>query len=380
MPPTADVLIVTATAVESRAVLAACASRSGQPARPIPLGDRVYHDLGSVDGRRAWLALCEMGAAGVGGALQSVQKAIATLSPAAVILAGIAFGVDERKQQIGDLLVSRQLFLYEPQRVGMSQPRMNQPGVDQPGVDQVIVRGDRPHASALLIDALRNAELHWPQDGATVRFGLLLSGEKLVDSTALRRRLLQLAPEVIGGEMEGAGLYVACADTKVDWIVVKAICDFADGNKAVDKDARQAIAARNAAAFVAHAVSFIPAVGGRHQGWTAPKPAPAVGNPDPNPGEDGGDRNRSHGNPPQRSERQRLHECIDKAFASEDELRTFCFEHFEPFYRNLRELDRRPYITRELIGHVTARAATEVLWRLLQARHPECARTDGESR
>ncbi len=341
MSPPADVLIVTATAVESRAVLAAFAQRSGQPARPVALGDRTYHDLGSVDGRRAFLALCEMGTAGVGASLQSVQKAIAALSPAAVILAGIAFGVDERKQQIGDLLVSRQLFLYEPQRVG---------------ADQVVVRGDRPHASARLIDALRNAELSWPQDGAPVRFGLLLSGEKLVDNSDYRRLLLQLSPDIIGGEMEGGGLYVACADAKVDWIVVKAICDFADGNKAVDKDARQAIAARNAAVFVAHALSFIPAV-------VSPVPPLA-----------GGDR-ADDAKPTGRSERQRLHECIDKAFANDEELRTFCADHFESFYRNLREMDRRSYITRELIGYVTARAETKALWQLLQARNPDCART-----
>ncbi|MFB3154300.1 MAG: NB-ARC domain-containing protein, partial [Candidatus Acidiferrales bacterium] len=65
-------------------------------------------------------------------------------------------------------------------------------------------------------------------------------------------------PEAIGGEMEGAGLYVSCHDENVDWILVKAICDWADGHKAEDKKARQQTAAHNAASFVLHALQFAP--------------------------------------------------------------------------------------------------------------------------
>ena len=56
--------------------------------------------------------------------------------------------------------------------------------------------------------------------------------------------------------MEGAGLYVACQDQKVDWMLVKGICDWADGHKAEDKEARQQTAAHNATAFVLHALQF----------------------------------------------------------------------------------------------------------------------------
>lgn len=57
--------------------------------------------------------------------------------------------------------------------------------------------------------------------------------------------------------MEGKGLYVACHHAKVDWIMVKAICDFADGQKAHEQAERQAFAARNAAAFVHYALQFV---------------------------------------------------------------------------------------------------------------------------
>lgn len=233
----ADLLVVTVTKVETRAVLVAFERATGHKARAVSIGERVYRDLGTLNGSRVFLALSEMGAGGLGASQQAVQKGIASLHPAAVIMVGIAFGMSEQKQSLGDILVSRQLMLYEMQRVGTSQ---------------LIPRGDRAHASSWLLDHLKSADLDWT--GAPVRFGLLVTGEKLVDSIDYRAQLQRLEREAIGGEMEGAGLYIACQDAKVDWVLVKAICDWADGSKSQDKEARQQRAAENSAAFVVHAL------------------------------------------------------------------------------------------------------------------------------
>lgn len=89
--------------------------------------------------------------------------------------------------------------------------------------------------------------LEWPK----LEFGQILTGEKLVDNLDYRNSLQQhYAPEAIGGEMEGSGLYVSAQQAKVDWIVVKAICDWGDGNKGHDKQARQILAAANAAKVI----------------------------------------------------------------------------------------------------------------------------------
>ena len=45
---------------------------------------------------------------------------------------------------------------------------------------------------------------------------------------------------------------------KVDWIVVKAICDFADGNKGAEKEERQKLAAKSAADFVVQTLQYAP--------------------------------------------------------------------------------------------------------------------------
>ncbi|WP_292996339.1 hypothetical protein [Nitrosomonas sp.] len=76
---TADVLIVTVTPVESRAVLQAFQQFTGNKAQSIAIGDRVYRDLGTVNGAKVFMALSEMGAVGLGAALQTVQKGISAL-------------------------------------------------------------------------------------------------------------------------------------------------------------------------------------------------------------------------------------------------------------------------------------------------------------
>jgi nucleoside phosphorylase len=78
----------------------------------------------------------------------------------------------------------------------------------------------------------------------------VLSGQKLVDNLDYRDSLKSLFPEAIGGEMEGTGLYVSAQAAKVDWLVVKAICDWGHKKNRAKKDEWQKLAARNAARVV----------------------------------------------------------------------------------------------------------------------------------
>jgi nucleoside phosphorylase len=234
-----DVLLVTVTDTETDALRATLQQRYGRAFENLFVGPKTYRKLGLLGGARTVLVRSEMGAVGLGSSLLTINAGIEALKPAAVIMLGIAFGVDSARQQIGDLLVSRQLMLYDLQRVG----------TDPSGAYQIRARGDRPAASPWLLDRFRAGSESW--NGAPVRFGLILSGEKLVDNHDFRTQLRQLESEAIGGEMEGAGLYVAAQNAKVDWIMVKAISDWGDGTKQHREDT-QLLAARNAAEFVFH--------------------------------------------------------------------------------------------------------------------------------
>jgi nucleoside phosphorylase/tetratricopeptide (TPR) repeat protein len=244
----ADVLIVTVTKVESQAVLEVFKKATGQDSKPMVLGDTIYRDLGTLNGTKVLMVRSEMGAGGLGAAQQTVYEGIEQLSPSAVIMVGIAFGIDHTKQAIGEILVSQHLRLYELQRVG----------TDKDGKPKITTRGARPDASPSLLSRFRSADDDWSDQKPRVRFGTILSGEKLVDNIDFRQQIHDLEPEAIGGEMEGAGLYTACQRRKVDWIMVKAVCDWADGHKDEKKDEYQQQAAHNAASFVLHVLQHAP--------------------------------------------------------------------------------------------------------------------------
>jgi nucleoside phosphorylase len=236
-----DVLVVTATRIERDAFLDE-AQRRGFGYSVYFGKQQAYFDLGVLGGARTFLVQSEMGTGTVGGSLATIVRSIDELAPRAVVMVGIAFGTRPDRQSIGNILVSQQLRMYESQRVGQ----------DVDGSPLVTLRGDRVTASARLLGRMRASTRAWK--GQSVEFGLLLTGEKLVDNRALRDQLLSLEPEATGGDMEAGGLYVAATERGTDWIVVKAICDWADGTKSLDKAARQDSAARSAAGFLVHAL------------------------------------------------------------------------------------------------------------------------------
>lgn len=239
--PQPDLLLVTVNDHETRAILDAFKEVTGRDAIPIPMEGRIYHNLGTINGTTVYHALSEMGSSGLGAMQQAVDKAIRALDPGAIIAVGIAFGISEERQSIGDILVSKQLQLYDIQKVG----------------SRIIPRGDKPHATPRLINHFEVfKQAKW--NGQKVVFGLILSGEKLIDNKDYRDQLVGLQTETVGGEMEGAGLYVSSSEHKVDWIVLKSICDWADGKKEVDKRERQIIAATNAAMFLVESLKYSP--------------------------------------------------------------------------------------------------------------------------
>jgi nucleoside phosphorylase len=179
-----------------------------------------------------------------GASQATIRDALDNVAPRSVLLVGIAFGIDSTNQKLGTVLVSQRLQAYELAKIA----------TDENGKPSIIARGDRTTASVMLLGRFRAAEANW-NSASSVKFGLMLSGEKLIDNLEFRQQLQSIAPEAIGGEMEGAGAYAACAEEKTDWIVVKAICDFADGDKKKNKKARQENAADQAASFVFHALS-----------------------------------------------------------------------------------------------------------------------------
>jgi nucleoside phosphorylase len=238
----ADILIITVTEVETLTAISAFEQANGFNEKEELINNRLYHNLGQIGSARVFLRRqSEMGSGGQGGSLLTVSKGIEDLSPLAVIMVGIAFGRDENTQKLGDILVAKQVCPYEFKRVGE---------------DKTISRSEKLPASSMLIDLFNRAGQQWNiSNELKVRFGKVLSGDKLIDNKEFRDQLFKDEPEAIGGEMEGAGLSAACQSEKVDWILVKSICDWGY-DKSEDRDSRQETAARQATAFVVDTLRF----------------------------------------------------------------------------------------------------------------------------
>lgn len=157
----------------------------------------------------------------------------------AVFLAGIAFGIDPDKQNIGDILISEQVLPYEVVKVSEVRTENRNKAI---AIDSRIV------------EICRSATDSWRQNYKTaVHFGAVLTGEKLVNSPKFKKELLQLFEkykglQIVGGEMEGTGACISLVD-RTDFIIVKAICDWGE-NKSEHKEERQLFAAKNCMHFM----------------------------------------------------------------------------------------------------------------------------------
>jgi nucleoside phosphorylase len=231
------ILIVTVTKIETQAVLKAFSAKA--TSTQFTIGNKTYYNLGTQSDTPIFMMQTEAGTATPGGALSTISRAIQDLDPQAVIMCGTAYGLRPDKQKLGDILIARQLKSYELQKID-----------EQLGP---ISLGDRITVPERVLDRFSAADISW--SGTQTHFGLVLSGEKRVNNPTFRDSLLKVEPEAIGVEMEGTGLYIAARPDKVDWILVKAICNWANENK----DDTQELAADNVAQFVLYVM--------QHEKW-----------------------------------------------------------------------------------------------------------------
>src|SRR5207248_10152318 len=127
---------------------------------------------------------------------------------------------------------------------------MQKVDVGPDGQEVIKPRAARHQTSTRLLDRFRASIFDC--QGPKIHFGLILSVDRLINNKDYRDKLLRIDPEAIGGEMEGTGVYAAAHRNKVDWILVKAICDWADGNKDQEKEGRQKEAAEQAVRLTMH--------------------------------------------------------------------------------------------------------------------------------
>lgn len=229
------ILLVTVTDIETEETRSKLTPLDGYKGVIMVYKDNYTYYIGKF-GKYA-VALVQTGSMGSmssTGSIITVKTALENMKSKIVIMVGIAFGVYEDKQNIGDVLISETIIPYNLKRVGE---------------DGIIPRGVEEQASILLINRFKNITT-WenPLENnkqANKIIAKVLSGEELIDNISRRNELSKIYPEAKGGEMEGAGVAAACKN-RAEWIIVKGICDFADGKKGKDKKKKQQIAIESA--------------------------------------------------------------------------------------------------------------------------------------
>lgn len=243
-----DLVVAVATGVERRAVLSAM--RPCKRRRKISkahISNETYY-VGRIGEVHVAVVMSQMGTSSKAGASAfAVSEALKFWKPRGVLAVGIAFGRDPQKQALGDVLVSEQVSPYELQRVGEGA---------------TIHRGGMTPAGQVMLNRFLNVtgwQFACPGGRhVVVRPGELLSGEKLVDRYDFHTQLFEDFPNAIGGEMEATGVANAAHRERVEWVIVKAICDWGYGKQ----KAHQALAAAAAVSLVAHVLGAPDALNG----------------------------------------------------------------------------------------------------------------------
>lgn len=237
-----NIVIFTATVVELSTVLEKLTPLTNES---LILCGHIKHDtyyVGIMGVYNIALIMCKPGSVQRDSISPVSQYAYKFWEPKVAILCGIAYGLRKKKDNLADVMISEEIIPCDVERVGKRS---------------TIPRGMAEPCNLTLKNLFKN-ETHWEYrtpNGKKAKkiFGLIISGERLVDNKRLVKELKKRYPNAIGGDMEGAGFSANAARAEIAWIVVKAICDWGyNKNKEY-----QGIAAKSAISLIHSVLSDI---------------------------------------------------------------------------------------------------------------------------
>jgi adenosylhomocysteine nucleosidase len=227
-----------------------------------PIGE--FWSIGTLGGYRVVVVRTEMGAIGPTGSTRQAHFYLAATEAQGIVCLGMAFGISRAHQAVGTVLVSDSLFPYDVRDVV----------VDPVHLERWVYRYDAEatsHAATTYPTRPGLRDQLWRYAATatlshSVQFGCLLTGSARIRSLAYRNELVtrcaNVAPNIVGGEMEGLGLLSLAERDRSHWIVVKGICDFADEQQIGDAKMNRRLACANASRFVLGALRSWKSLGG----------------------------------------------------------------------------------------------------------------------
>ena len=157
-----------------------------------------YFYIGNIDELKIAVMKCEKGSTGPGGSITAVKNAVAYLRPKAVFSVGFCGGLNYKKVNLGDVVVSAKLITYAPVKV--TEDGIQERGIRIPPNKDVanLIKhtGDSWEPPLVNTEALE-VKVH--------RDGVYLSGPEVINNRHRRQQLVKRYPEAIAVEMEGEG-------------------------------------------------------------------------------------------------------------------------------------------------------------------------------
>lgn len=254
--PAADVVILTALDEEHNAVVDAMGGGETQLWRGYSLHRA---QIGNTD-----VIAFPINGMGNPSSAHAATLAISVWNPVAIILVGITGGMTQSApdMRLGDILVPEQIVGYE-------QGKQR----DQSFLQRLLKRPperrfEGHRASWRLVQAARSLEeqdwgarISTPRPDGTnavprVFFEPVMSGEKVVASKEATAALRTSWPKAVGIEMEGLGAALAAYRGGPEFLLVKAVSDFADASKDDDWHPYAADAAAQLAVAVIERINY----------------------------------------------------------------------------------------------------------------------------
>ena len=174
--------------------------------------------------------------------LAATKDVINLLKPKYIVIFGIAGG-NKDKVDIGDVVVSDQVFYYEMAKIknGIKYLR--------PIVYEI---------SGKILQPIINFISNYNKSNIKVHIGTIASGDKVISDEQFQEEIYKFHSAILAFEMEAAGAAKVSRDVEIEFLTIRGISDLADKRK---DDNYRNIALENAATFLVDFISeepFIP--------------------------------------------------------------------------------------------------------------------------
>lgn len=254
------ILLITANRVEANMMvrrLSEVLSKDGEGLQTITEKNCKFH-FGTIAGKHVvHVQPKDMSSFTRDGSFSTIEFILKRYKPQLVVSVGVAFGADAEKQNLGDVIVSKRLLPYDSSnKYSDGRIKLNGPLYETnsqllcswmdlleyekfPGTENADDEGNNRIATNS--NGKAEEKTHGLEAGIFNWYtGTVLSGGSVVDEVEQKVKLFEAAAnrgidDVVGGEMEGSGIYFACDKEKIPCIVIKGICDWGVNKNAWDE-------------------------------------------------------------------------------------------------------------------------------------------------